>query len=191
METLGERFVAKRAAQLLVEVGSGKFILKHIGEQTIVEQHQWRVFCGYGTAESSIVEGSFEQRRTRHRWHALCGAGIGSNVIDEFVGIVEAVVATVGGSDKPCILHVADRFGPCETPVDAVVPAVVVVYLVDVVVVGRSVGECVSGQRATVFMHIAEAVAELCAVAASRVAAELVVIHELSAKLIALAIVHI
>ena len=191
METLGERFVAERAAQLLVEVGSGKLIFKHIGEQTIVEQHQWRVFCGYGTAESSIVEGSFEQRRARHRWHALCGAGIGSNVIDEFVGIVEAVVATIGGSDKPGILHVADRFGPSETPVDAVAPAVVVVDLVNVVVLGRSIGEGVSGHRRTVFVHIAEVVAELCAIAASGVAFELVVIHELTAKLIALAIVHI
>ena len=191
METLGERFVAKRAAQLLVEVGSGKFILKHIGEKTIVEQHKWRVFCGDGTAESGIVEGSLEQRRAWHRGHTLCGAGIGSNVIDEFVGIVEAVVATIGGSDKPGILHVADRFGPSETPVDAVAPAVVVVDLVNVVVLGRSIGEGVSGHRRTVFVHIAEVVAELCAIAASGVAFELVVIHELTAKLIALAIVHI
>ena len=96
METLGERFVAERAAQLLVEVGSGKFILKHIGEKTIVEQHKWRVFCGDGTAESGIVEGSLEQRRAWHRGHALCGAAVAivGNVIDEFVGVVESVTPT-------------------------------------------------------------------------------------------------
>ena len=119
--------------------------------------------------------------------HWLGGSAI--DVVHQFGGAAELIVATVSQSEVARILHIAQRFGPSQSASDSVGATVVLVNLVDCLVGVRLQVIGVLGVSGAVLVGGAVFVAKMCTVATPRVIFKLVGKHHLTTDVEALAVV--
>ena len=115
-------------------------------------------------------------------------------VEDLLVGRAVAIVGAIGEIDKPSVLHIAQRLGPCEPAQEANGLAQVVVDAIDELFALGGVGFqeiSVERVRVAVLVHVVISHSHHGAEATSGSALEIVVIYHVEAGLVALAIVVI